>query len=109
MIQNTDTNTKMVEINYLPLFDNLAVQNMIVKMHTVTSEIKSVYAVIKKKTTFGNVDKTILYMPGKLIQVVETEYPFSGKPKKTAKELFFELSAPQIEITNELDKKYNNE
>jgi uncharacterized protein YfkK (UPF0435 family) len=107
MSQNIDTITNTVDIQYNPIYENSPIRKMQIKMDATSNEVKTVYAIIKNKSAFSASEQSIFYEPAKIIQIVEKEIPFSGKPKKTGRELHFVLGPPEIEIINELDQPKN--
>jgi hypothetical protein len=105
MSQLTDTITKTVDIHYDALYENLPIRKMIVKLHSETSELQSVYAEKAIKGAFTKEEQTILYQTGSLLQIVDTKHSMTGQVCRTARQLNFILeNEPTIEIKSALDK-----
>jgi hypothetical protein len=106
MSQFIDTITKTVDIHYDPLFDQLPVRKIIVKLNSENSDLKSMYAETDIKKTFSHYKQTILYRPGSLLQIVQTDFPLFGKMSRHAKQLnAIKSTEPEITITNDLGEK----
>jgi hypothetical protein len=105
MSQMIDTNTKTVDIHYDPLFENLPIRKMIVKLNSQTSALQSVYAEQSIKNAFTKQEQTFLYQSGRLIQIVDTKHNATGAVSRTARQLNFMMNRePTVEISSALDK-----
>jgi hypothetical protein len=105
MSQLIDTITKTVDIHYDALYENLPIRKMIVKLHSETSELQSVYAEKEMKGAFTKAEQTILYQTGSLLQIVDTKHSLTGKVSRTARQLNFIVNnEPTIEIKSTLDQ-----
>jgi hypothetical protein len=99
MSQNIDTNTKEVQIDYDPLYTNLPVQKMVVKMDINGKVVKSMYAVEEKKGAFSTLHRTVYYQPAVHLQIVESKEGIFSNKQKTARDLYFIKSTePTVEI-----------
>jgi hypothetical protein len=106
MSQLSDTNTKTVDIHYDPMYDQLPVRKMIVKLNTENSDLQSMYAETDIKNVFSHYKQTILYRPGQMMQIVTTTFPMFGSMQRTAKQLTAVRSTePEITITPTLGQK----
>jgi hypothetical protein len=106
MSQFIDTITKTVDIHYDPMYEQLPVRKMIVKLNSDNSDLQSMYAETDIKKTFSHYKQTILYRPGQLLQIVKTDFPLFGKMQRNAKQLIaIQSTEPEITITNGLGEK----
>lgn len=105
MSQFIDTITQTVDIHYDPLFDQLPVRKMIVKLNAETSDLQSMYAETDIKKTFSHYQQKIIYRPGDMLQIVQTDFPMFGKMQRSAKQITAVKSTePEITITNNFGK-----